>query len=175
MRLRFPAVIICLGFAVIDLGSAASGGLSHTGIAAGRAAVFPNDDKTIVHVLNRVGFGPRDGDVARVREIGLQRYLEDQLHAERIADTAMSARLSGLTTLAMSSREIAETYEIPQLQARREKRQEAAQASMSDAAKPPAMPDPLQQKANRVVIELAEQKMLRAVYSDRQLQEVLTD
>src|ERR1019366_1873909 len=35
--------------------------------------------------------------------------------------------------------------------------------------------DPLQQKANRVVVELSDQKILRAVYSERQLQEVLTD
>ena len=37
------------------------------------------------------------------------------------------------------------------------------------------MPDPPQQQANSVVVELAEQKVLRAVYSERQLQEVLTD
>ena len=37
------------------------------------------------------------------------------------------------------------------------------------------MPNPLQQQANRVMVELGEQKMLRAIYSDRQLQEVLTD
>src|ERR1019366_7986244 len=35
--------------------------------------------------------------------------------------------------------------------------------------------DPLQQKASRVVVELSDQKILRAVYSERQLQEVLTD
>ena len=146
-----------------------------SGLALIGATPVPSDDRMIVHVLNRVAFGPRAGDVDRVKAIGVQRYIDEQLHPERIPDAAMSARLSGLTTLGMSSREIAETYEIPQLQARREKKQEAAQASTSDAAKPPAMPDPLQQKANRVVIELAEQKMLRAVYSDRQLQEVLTD
>src|SRR5439155_11672264 len=58
---------------------------------------------------------------------------------------------------------------------RREKKQAPAQAPTGDAAKPPTTPDPLQQKANRVVIELAQQKILRAVYSDRQLDEVLTD
>ena len=43
-------------------------------------------DKAIVHVLNRIGFGPRPGDVERVRAIGLQRYIDQQLHPERIAD-----------------------------------------------------------------------------------------
>src|SRR5205807_5713741 len=41
--------------------------------------------------------------------------------------------------------------------------------------KQPKGPDPLQQKANRVLVELSGQKMLRAVYSHRQLEEVLTD
>ena len=147
-----------------------------SGLALIGTTPVPSDDRMIVHVLNRVAFGPRAGDVDRVKAIGVQRYIDEQLHPERIPDAAMSARLSGLTTLGMSSREIAEAYELPQLQARRDKKQAvAAQGSTGDAPKPPVMPDPLQQKANRVVIELAEQKMLRAVYSDRQLQEVLTD
>jgi uncharacterized protein (DUF1800 family) len=71
----------------------------------------------------------------------------------------------------MSSRKIAETYELPQLEARRE-RKEDTKAGDSDQPKPP---DPLQQKANSVVVELSEQKVLRAIYSERQLQEVLAD
>src|SRR5437764_13027827 len=117
-----------------------------SGVANRPALMVAGDDRMIVHVLNRVAFGPRAGDVERVNAIGFQRYIDEQLHPERIPDAAMSARLSGLTTLGLSSREIAEGYEIPQLQARREKKQAAAQASTSDAAKPPAMPDPLQQK-----------------------------
>ena len=49
------------------------------------------DDKTIVHVLNRLGFGARPGDVERVRRIGLATYIEQQLNPERIADSAMAA------------------------------------------------------------------------------------
>jgi uncharacterized protein (DUF1800 family) len=148
-----------------------------SGLTLYGATGIPNDEKTIVHVLNRIAFGPRAGDVDKIKAIGLPRYIEEQLHPERIPDATMSARLSGLTTLGMSSREIAEVYELPQLEARRAKKQAAAQGSPGDPGdvKPSKMPDPLQQKANRVVIELAEQKMLRAVYSDRQLQEVLTD
>src|SRR5712692_10318888 len=131
----------------------------------------PNDDQTILHVLNRIAFGPRSGDVQRVRAMGLQRYIENQLHPDRIPDSDMTARLSGLTTVRLSSREIAENYEIPELQARRDKKAEAAGRQDQQ----PKAPDPLQQKANSVIVELGEQKILRAVYSDRQLQEVLTD
>ena len=75
------------------------------------------DDKTIIHVLNRIGFGPRPGDVARVRSIGLQAYIDQQLRPERIADEGMAARLASLETLAKSSREIAEQYADPRADA----------------------------------------------------------
>jgi uncharacterized protein (DUF1800 family) len=133
------------------------------------AIAFPTDEDAVVHVLNRLAFGPRPGDVERVRAMGLQRYIDQQLHAERIPDAAMTARLAGLTTIGLSSREIAVEYEMPLIEARRMRKQ-AVQAPDQ-----PPMPDPLEQKANTVVLELAEQKVLRAVYSDRQLQEVLTD
>src|SRR5450759_4340192 len=90
--------------------------------AGAAAAALPNDDKTILHVLNRIAFGPRPGDVERVKALGLQRYIDEQLRPERIADTSMPARLSALATLGLSNREIAQTYELPQLQARQEKK-----------------------------------------------------
>ena len=130
-----------------------------------------SSDKAVVHVLNRIAFGPRAGDVERVRALGVDRYIDQQLHPERLADPAIGARLSGLSSIGLSSREIAQTYELPQLMARRE-RKEDAKAGQTDQPKPP---DPLQQKANSVVVELSEQKVLRAIYSERQLQEVLTD
>src|SRR6185369_11460308 len=54
----------------------------------------------------------------------------------------------------------------------------AAKSDTNDTAKPEAnaRPDPeMQRRANTPLIELQEQKVLRAVYSERQLQEVLTD
>jgi uncharacterized protein (DUF1800 family) len=145
------------------------------------AATFPKHEAAIVHVLNRTGFGPRPGDVDRVRTLGIQRYIDEQLRPERIPDLAMTARLAGLTTIGLSSRQIAEEYEMPQLEARRQKAQDAkadpstglgAGAAAGDGTRPP---DATLQRANRVMVELAEQKLLRAVYSERQLQEVLTD
>jgi uncharacterized protein (DUF1800 family) len=140
------------------------------------AASFPTDERAIVHVLNRVGFGPRPGDVAAVREIGLQRYIEQQLQPERIADGAVRTRLAGLTTIGMSAREIAEKFEIPQLQMRQERKQQAARSGDQNEPAPPPRPAPeMQQRANQVVMELSEQKLIRAIYSEAQLQEVLTD
>jgi uncharacterized protein (DUF1800 family) len=132
------------------------------------ASQFPNDDKTIIHVLNRIGFGPRSGDVEKVKAIGLQKYIEEQLRPDRVSDSAIDARLAGFQTLKMSNREIAEDYEMPLEKARQAKKEEQADN------KPPA-PDPMAQKANSVLVELAEAKIIRAVYSERQLEEVLTD
>src|SRR5688572_21048301 len=67
-------------------------------------------EQKIVHVLNRTGFGPRSGDVEKVRKTGLQNYLELQLHPRKIEDSAADARLSRFRTLAMSSSDLIERY-----------------------------------------------------------------
>ncbi len=142
------------------------------GVITLSATAIPNDAETVRHVLNRITFGPRDSDVERVRALGLQRYVEEQLHPERIPDAAIGVRLAGLTTLTMTTREIAATFEAPLVEARRAQKQDGKAEPDPDA---PKMPTPVQMRANSVLVELGQQKILRAVYSDRQLQEVLTD
>ncbi len=122
----------------------------------------PADEAAVDRVLNRVAFGAKPGDIERVQAMGLDRYIDQQLHPERIADRDVEPRLAPLTTLRMSSREIADKIEQPQIDARKAKQQGSA-------------PTPADQRANSVVLELSEQKVLRAIYSERQLQEVLTD
>src|SRR5262245_31477635 len=147
-----------------------------TSLSVHSAATVATDDKTVVSVLNRIGFGARPGDVERVRKIGLERYIDEQLHPPRLSDPEIERRLAHLTTINLTSRQIAEQYEQPLLEARRERKQDAAAANSST---PPEKPDPaqmqVQQRANGLIVELSEQKVLRAIYSDRQLQEVLTD
>ena len=144
------------------------------------------DDKTILHVLNRIGFGARGGDVERVRQVGLSNYIDQQLHPERIADTGMAARLAGFETINKSSRQLAEEYFVPMLQARQQARKQAGNAVGTDAAataetkdegKPRRTPEQmeLERKERAVLVELGDQKILRAAYSERQLEEVMTD
>jgi uncharacterized protein (DUF1800 family) len=135
----------------------------------------PDDEATIVHVLNRAGYGPKPGDVGRIRQIGLRQYLESQLHPERISDAALEARLQSLTTLAMSSRALAEEYERPALEARRARRQQPASTAGTEPPPSDQRPDPMLQRAALPLLELSEQKILRAVYSERQLEAVLID
>src|SRR6185503_18140543 len=100
----------------------------------------PSDQATITHVLNRLTFGPRPGDVDRVRAMGLASWIDQQLHPERIDDSGALALLPPLET-------------------------------------PPASADPreLRRFARQQIQSLAAQKILRATYSERQLQEVLVD
>ncbi len=68
-------------------------------------------DEEILHALNRLGFGPRPGDVERIRAIGLNKWIEAQLHPESIPENPeLAARLAPLDTLAMTPVEMARKY-----------------------------------------------------------------
>ena len=154
--------------------------LSQLVAAPSTSAIPANpDDKTIVHVLNRLGFGPGPGDVDRVRRAGLEKYIDAQLRPDAIADADMPGRLAGLDTLTMSSRALAEAYFVPaQMERRRVQQQTAAQPADSTASRrdlrTPEQRE-LMQDERRVLTDLAQQKVLRAAYSERQLEEVMVD
>jgi len=140
-----------------------------------KSAVPANpDDKTILHVLNRIGFGARPGDVERVRQIGLAAYIDQQLHPERIADRGVDEQLAGYETLTKNSRQIAQEYYAPGQKARQAAKKNAGDATQD---RPQLTPEEmkLQRKMREPLIELSEQKIVRAAYSDRQLEEVMTD
>jgi uncharacterized protein (DUF1800 family) len=69
-----------------------------------------DDQRRALHALNRLTFGPRPGDVQQVMAIGVERWIDLQLHPEKIDDGALNARLEPLRTLRMSTREIAEGF-----------------------------------------------------------------
>ena len=134
------------------------------------------DRETVEHVLNRMTFGPRPGAIERVQAIGIEAYIDSQLHPERIADEALEARLAAFPTLDMSSRDLARDYFQPAAEARRQAQASQEQQPGSPAMLAPATGARQAQAAERSVLaELAQAKMLRAVLSERQLQEVLTD
>jgi uncharacterized protein (DUF1800 family) len=147
-----------------------------------KAAAVANDRRTILHVLNRLGYGPTAAAIEQVGRGGVQGYIDAQLRPERLPDTAMAARLAGFTTLSKSSRDLAADYFMPAMVERRNAQRRAAQTGASDSlpatGQPPARtPDRTEaMRMQRTVIgELSQQRILRAVYSDRQLEEVLVD
>ena len=60
----------------------------------------------IAHVLGRLTFGARPGDATRVRAMGIDKWIDLQLHPERIPDAATGQFLSRYETLAMSSSDL---------------------------------------------------------------------
>ena len=148
------------------------------------AAALPTaDDRTIVHLLNRIGFGASPSDIERVRTIGLDKYIEQQLHPDQIPDNDTEARLARFQTLHKSTQQLAQEYFVPALVLRRREQQRQAAASATTPADPAMstreMRSPEQveaMQAERLVLaELSQQRLIRAVHSDRQLEEVLVD
>jgi len=161
------------------------------------------EEQRIVHVLNRLGFGARPGDVERVKAIGLENYINQQLNPEKIADSVAENKIRDLSVLNMTTAELYEKYPQPgqllrQLQSRgmlpadlAEAREMRADAPKNNQPQPPAgnpLEDPKYremiekyyrenglQRPARIIAELQASRILRAVYSERQLQEVMVD
>jgi len=151
----------------------------------------PDQTQEIIHVLNRVTFGPRPGDVDMVKKMGLHAYIEQQLHPETIDDAAVEQQLQSYDLLQMSAPQLAGLFIEERKRAIAKKLAEAAAANTSTnavaaaaataAAAPPAarvaammnLADTYRTPA--AVSELEHAKLVRATYSQRQLQEVLVD
>ncbi len=69
-----------------------------------------NEQKRAVHALNRLTFGPRPGDLQQVMAVGVDRWIDLQLHPEKIPDSAMESRLAPFRTLRMSTQEMVEEF-----------------------------------------------------------------
>jgi len=74
-----------------------------------------SEQKRAVHALNRLTFGPRPGDVQQVTAIGVDKWIDLQLHPEKISDSAIESRLAPFRTLRMSSREMVEEFPDQQM------------------------------------------------------------
>ena len=69
-----------------------------------------DEPKRALHALNRLTFGPRPGDVELVAQLGVDKWIDLQLHPEKIDDPALDARLAPFRTLRMDTKEIVENF-----------------------------------------------------------------
>jgi len=73
-------------------------------------------DDQILHALDRLTFGPRPGDVERVKKIGLQKWIFQQLHPDRMPENpVLEAQLQVLESLRMTPLEALQHYPGPQM------------------------------------------------------------
>lgn len=146
------------------------------------------EDQKIFHVLNRLGFGARPGDVERVRSIGIQKYIDQQLDPGTISDSNLESKVRSLDIFDLSTAELFAKYPNPTALLRMidgNAAQPAAQNPQQDVTE--KQRQERQQKlralyqkydlkpANQIVPQIAANRVLRAVYSEKQLQEVMVD
>ncbi len=130
-----------------------------------------------LHVLNRLTYGPRPGDVDRVVAMGVDRFIEQQLHAETVPDRDVESRLGDFEVLRLNPDDLARIY----LQEQRERRQRqlaGAQDSVRmepDDAPPRAGRRRPLSRARRLAGELQQAAVVRATLSQRQLYEIIVD
>src|SRR5579871_260731 len=75
-----------------------------------------NKDEQALHAMDRLTFGPRPGEVEWVKKIGLKKWIDQQLHPERIKENAgLEAMLQPLESLRMTPMEAVQHYPPPQL------------------------------------------------------------
>ena len=87
---------------------------SLTGDATGRFDQKLSKDKQTLHVLNRLTFGPRPGDVDRVRSMGVEKWIRQQLQPQGIAENpVVDTRLRSLASLPLPTWQLYETYQPP--------------------------------------------------------------
>ncbi|MFN2500574.1 MAG: DUF1800 domain-containing protein [Pyrinomonadaceae bacterium] len=163
------------------------------------------EEQKILHLLNRLGFGARPGDVERVKAIGLQKYIDQQLNPSSINDAVAESKVRNMDIFNMSTAELFEKYPtgaalLRQLEGGRAAQANAqaqkssgtpngtAEQSAEDAEKMTQaehqqrrqkIADLLQKYDLKPAAQLRPQivrhRVLRAVYSERQLQEVMVD
>jgi uncharacterized protein (DUF1800 family) len=111
----------------------------------------------LVHFLNRTSFGPTREELEKLQQSGITAYLDQQLSPEQIPDSVVADKVAELKTMRLSSRELLELY--PQAA--------VAQAKDIDMTQ--------MQGPRQVILELQLARLIRAVYSRRQLYEVMVD
>jgi uncharacterized protein (DUF1800 family) len=114
-------------------------------------------EQRTIHFLNRTSFGPTAETVQRVNRVGFRAYLDEQLEPGKISDSMVEEKIAGLKTIRLNSGELFELYPPP------------------NVAKQRGMAADMMQAPRMIIYELQQARLLRAVHSQRQLNELLVD
>jgi uncharacterized protein (DUF1800 family) len=131
-------------------------------LSTASSAAIPSDNSKILHLLNRISFGPRSGDIEKVRSIGTDNYIQQQLSPETIPEAHnFTARINSLETLQKTPAQLFAEYDriLP-------KNNQKPSAEALTAAR---------QQSRLIIQQAIQARLLRATESPRQLQEVMVD
>ena len=148
-----------------------------------------NEEQKILHVLNRLGFGAKPGDVEKVKAIGLQKYIDGQLNAGSNDSPQVAERLKNFEVLNMETSEIFAKYPNPGALLRQLEggRRNAAQNQNADQmtdedrkARQQKLREYYQEydlklRQIRLFEQMQMSRIIRAVYSENQLEEQMVD
>jgi uncharacterized protein (DUF1800 family) len=135
-------------------------------------------DQQIIQALNRLTFGAKPGDALKVRAIGLDSWIDQQLHPDKIDDSALEQFVAKYTVLHQDQNELLQQYAQQQRERQQVRKERIDSTRVMSAADSMAARQQLQQQFNltrQVVTQLQSSRVARAVASERQLQEVMTD
>src|SRR2546423_565846 len=116
-------------------------------------------DEAILHALNRLAYGPRPGDVERVRKMGLAKWIDQQLNPASLEDQALEARLQNLPTLRMSSAKLLAEYPQPKQTQKQSLKQARVEQRRSEAATPAITPPIAEASAKELATGQTEETM----------------
>ena len=102
---RRPTLILTLFFFVI----AGVGALAYSKKKQTTSTQM-DESKRALHALQRLTFGPRPGEVQRMTAMGVDKWIDLQLHPDKIADSNLDGRLAPFRTLRMNTREMVENF-----------------------------------------------------------------
>jgi len=137
-------------------------GLLTFGLCGVAAAQALSSQEQALHVLNRLAYGPRPGDVAAVEKTGVKRYIDEQLNPERVPFPAdLQARLDSLSTYKLSSAQLYIQYGPPSFPGNN------ASPEEKNAAR--------QRAGQEITPQSHLARFWMATESPRQLQEVMTE
>jgi uncharacterized protein (DUF1800 family) len=137
-------------------------------------------EEQIQQVLSRLTFGARPGDADKVRAMGIDKWIDRQLHPEKIDDSLADKVILSYSVYDRSTPDIVRDYTVLQ-QLQRQAKRTAAMDSIEkrDARRELIAEDPklveIRQKSQQVVGQLQSAKLARALTSERQLNEVMVD
>src|SRR5712691_931208 len=157
--------------------AAAPKGNTHPQFAGKLPITELNEQEAILHALNRLGFGPWPGEVEQIEKTGLENWIQAQLHPETMRDSTVEARLAAYSALNLSATNLLDQYPQQDVAAKRlHMTPDEYRKRIEELAKQPQGTNSLPFKdPQAIVTNLMEMKLLRAVYSERQLSEQLSD